>query len=362
MNTTPKSALSKHREIEQTLRQEISSGQWKPGHRLPGEHELAARFDVAYMTMRQAVSHMVEAGLLRRLRGKGTFVVDQDQPHSAAATGHPLALVFPSDRLRVDPYYFPELLDGFQQMMKQRDLSFLLYNYDQAEAPGALPAGSLVACLLLEESHLHLVGRLRDSGHGVLAVNHYRGQRSIPCVRIDDAQGIVQAVGHLVSLGHEKIGFLRGDPGNLDAADRRRGFRLAVRRYGLRFVIEGGNGFTEAAGYAAAQEMLASAAPPTALVCASDISAVGAMKAARERGLSIPRDLSIVGFGDFSVADFIMPPLTTVRQSRIALGREAAEMLIRLADNEALEDSILSADLVVRESTAAREPITAVFC
>jgi len=359
MKTTPKTAISKYREIEQTLRQEIGSGQWKPGDRLPGEHELAARFDVAYMTVRQAVSHMVEAGLLRRLRGKGTFVVDQDSSQAVPTTSQPLALVFPSDRLRVDPYYFPELLDGFQQMMKQRDLSFSLFNYDQAEVPGALPTGSLVACLLLEESHLHLVGRLRDGGHRVLAVNHYRGRRSIPCVRIDDAEGIVQAVGHLVSLGHERIGFVRGDTGNLDAADRRRGFRLAVRRYGLRFVVEGGDGFTEASGYAAAQEMLASASPPTALVCASDISAVGAMKAARENGLSIPRDLSIVGFGDFSVADFIMPPLTTVRQSRIALGREAAEMLIRLADNETMEDSILSADLVVRASTAPRGPVTA---
>lgn len=359
MKTTPKTARSKHREIEQILRQEIVSGQWKPGDRLPGEHELAARFDVAYMTVRQAVSHMVEAGLLRRLRGKGTFVIEQDQPHSATMTGQPLALVFPADRLRVDPYYFPELLDGFQQRMKERDLSFSLYNYDQAEAPGALAAGSLVACLLLEEPHLHLVERLRDGGHRVLAVNHYRGHRSIPCVRIDDAQGIVQAVGHLAALGHEKIGFVRGDPGNLDAADRRRGFRLAVRHYGLRFVTEGGGGFTEASGYAAAQEMLASASRPTALICASDISAVGAMKAAREKGLSIPRDLSIIGFGDFSVADYIMPSLTTVRQSRIALGREAADMLIRLADNETIADSILSADLVVRESTAPRGPVTA---
>lgn len=357
MTTMRKAPLSKYREIEQILRQDVAAGQWNPGDQLPGEHELASRFDVAYMTVRQAVSHMVDDGLLRRIRGKGTFVVDRAAQEPLPIDHQPLALVFPSDRLRVDPYYFPELLDGFQQLMDFRGLKFTLHSYDQAETPDVLPADSAIACLLIEESHLHLIERLRDSGHRVLAVNHYRGHRSIPCVRIDDASGVAQAVGHLVALGHERIGFLRGDPGNLDAADRRRGFRSAAKRFHLRGAIEGGDGFTESAGYAAALELLAATKPPTALVCASDLSAVGAIKAARENGLSIPSDLSIVGFGDFSVSDFIMPSLTTIRQSRVALGREAAEMLIRLSDNEKVGSCLLTADLIVRESTALRTPV-----
>ncbi len=350
--TTIQKVSSKYREIAETLRQEVVTRQWEPGERLPGEHELAERFDVAYMTVRQAVGHLVEAGVLRKVRGKGTFVCTPEDALPMPATRRPLALVFPANRLRVDPYYFPELLDGFQQRMERHGVRFSLHNYDQAEAPGVLPAGSAVACLLIEEAHLHLAERLRDAGHHVLAVNHYRGRRSIPCVRINDADGVAQAVAYLVSLGHERIGFLRGDAGNLDASDRRRGFRSAARRHKLRAATESGDGFMEAAGYAAAQELLGATKPPTALVCASDLAAVGAMKAARERGRSIPRDVSIVGFGDFSVADFIVPSLTTIRQSRVTLGCEAAEMLIRLADDEEVGDSLLSADLVVRESAA----------
>ena len=194
--------------------------------------------------------------------------------------------------------------------------------------------------------------RLRDGGHRVLAINHYTGRRSIPCVRIDDASGVEMAVDYLVALGHQRIGFLAGDFGNLDGADRAQGFRQAVRRHGLHNAIEFGGGFQEWRGYEAAKALFASSDPPSAIVCASDLSAIGAMKAAREKGLCMPRDLSVIGFGDFSVGDYISPALTTVRQSRVELGRVAAESLVRLANGEAVSDIVLQAHLIVRDSTA----------
>lgn len=355
--TKPKPApILKYRQVESSLREEIASGRWQAGERLPGEYELADRFHVAYLTVRQAVANLLDEGILIRVRGKGTFVAGNDYSVVTPPTTRcPMVLLFPANWQRIDPDYFPELWEGFQQSTEASGHRTPCIHYDEAERPGVLEPGSAIACLLLEDAQQQLVERLRDNGHRVLAINHYTGRRSIPCVRIDDASGVAEAVDHLVALGHTRIGFLLGDPGNLDAADRLHGFRQAVRRHGLRHTVEFGKGFEESQGYVAAQELFAQSSPPTAIVCASDLSAIGAMRAAREKGLFPPKELSVVGFGDFSVSDYITPRLTTVRQSRVELGRTAAELLVQLANGEAISDVVLQAKLIVRDSTSPNQ-------
>ncbi|MBC7806962.1 MAG: GntR family transcriptional regulator [Akkermansiaceae bacterium] len=354
MITTKKKpgSLLKYRQVEQDIRRQIAAGRWQAGDRLPGEYDFANQFNVAYLTVRHAVSNLLDEGVLIRVRGKGTFVADAVPSVLPISTRRQTALLFPANWQRIDPDYFPDLWEGFQQATESSRHRTPCISYEDAERPGGLEIGTAVACLLLEDAQQQLVERLRDGGHPVLAINHYTGRRSIPSVRIDDAAGVEWAVDHLVELGHTRIGFLLGDPGNLDGADRLRGFRSAVRRHGLRRTVEFGGGFEESGGYLAGQILFAQPSPPTAIVCASDLSAIGAMKAARESGRSTPRDLSVIGFGDFSVSGYIMPGLTTVRQSRVELGRTAAESLVRLANDEPVTDTMLAAKLIVRESTA----------
>jgi len=342
---------TKHREVEGALRTQIEAGTWLPGERLPGEYELARQHDVAYTTVRQAISNLVQDGVLQRVRGKGTYVVEQ-AVRTRRTTRHPMSLLIPSAAQESDPYYFPELLASFQQEIAAQELHVRLHSYEVAEAPGALEPVSAIACLMLHEGHLRLVERLRDAGHLVLAINRYAGRRSIPCIWIDDAGGVAEAIDHLVELGHRRIGYINGPADNLDAADRLNGFYNGARQHDLRSVTVVGNGFTEMSGFRAMRELLALAERPTAVVCASDLAAIGAIKAAQEEGLSVPRALSVVGFGDFSVADFITPRLTTVRQSRSILGRTSARALIALADGDRVESDVLNADLIVRESTS----------
>ena len=356
MNLT-ETPTKKYREVEQILRQEIAAGKWADDGCLPAAQELAKRFGVANMTVRQAVTSLVEEGLLVRVQGKGTFIVEQLGAPEAPSTRFPMALLVPPEWKWVDQYYFGELLDGFQQVMAAGGHRAARFDYDDVETPGVLDPGAAVACIILEEPHLELVERLRDRGYRVLAVNHYTGRRSIPCVRVNDSQAVEEAVDHLVAKGHERIGFLRGVAANIDATDRLRGFRAAVRRHNLRVTPEMGDDFIESSGYEAAQRLLSSPNPPTAIVCASDLSAIGAIRAVRDRGLSVPHDLSVIGYGNFSVADYVIPRLTTIRQPRMELGSTAAEMLIRLANDEVVDDVLLSAELMVRESTT--RPVSA---
>ena len=359
---TSKPPTLKHREIARALRQEIQTGLWRAGDRLPGEQDLAKRFDVSYMTMRQAVTNLVQESVLVRVRGKGTFVVEPSTSRDATRVGQPMAFLFPAALQRMDPYYFPEVLEGFQEALDRHGRRAALCNYEAVDPEdGASPSGlengvlepnSTVACLLVGRSSLAAVERLRDLGHRVLAINRYSGRRSIPCVRVDDARGTELAVEYLVGLGHDRIGFINGPRVNIDAAERLRGFRTGVKRFGIRYAPEEGDGFMEAEGYAAARGLLSLPNRPTAIICASDLSAIGAVKAARDIGLSVPRGVSIVGFGDFPMADYVSPSLTTIRQDRRALGHAAAEALIELADGEDVSGTVLPAELVLRESTA----------
>ncbi len=352
MINTAKKSIVKHREVANALRSEITSGSWKVGERLPGEQDLARRFEVAHMTMRHAVANLVDDGVLIRVRGKGTFVVPKEPQADDRKTQYPMALIFPADGETRDSYYFPEVLSGFQSTMAERGHTAAIFGENVALSARMLEPGSAVAYMMLSDGQDAIVEGLRDSGYRVLAINRYNGRRSIPSVRIDDAQGIGNAVDHLVGLGHERIGFVAGPPTNLDALERLKGFRDAVKRHNLKVAPEAGDAFVEGAGYLATRQLLSLTQRPTAIVCASDLAALGAIKAARDFGVSVPRGLSVVGFGDFSVADYMIPGLTTVRQGRIALGRSAAEALIELAQGKDVEDVILSADLIIRESTA----------
>ena len=117
----------KHRFVAQALLKEIESGRWISEERLPAEIELAAQYHVAPMTMRQAIANLVDDGVLVRVRGKGTYVVPSSVQADKAAQLHPMGLLFPSNALQVDPYYFPEVLQGFQQGVEQAGLHVPLY-------------------------------------------------------------------------------------------------------------------------------------------------------------------------------------------------------------------------------------------
>lgn len=347
----------KHREIEGQIRQNILDGVWRAGDRIPAEHRLSEQFGVAYMTARQAVSNLVQSGLLQRIPGKGTFVLDPptEEPASRRTS---LYLLVPDFWQRRDPYYFPDLLDGFQSQMMLQGQAVTILDYATADrerllAPASELPGAAVACLLISKEETHLADRLLDRGYRVLAVNRYTGRRAIPSITPDNAGGTALAVDHLVALGHRRIGLLKGNPGNLDAAERRRGFRAAMRRHGLSVDCEAGNGFAEEYGYQAVLQLLALPEPPTALVAASDLAAIGAIKAAQERGLCVPEDLSVVGFGDFSVGAYVHPGLTTIQLPLAQLGQSIASALMALAGDKPVSTEVIPTHLVTRGTTAA---------
>ncbi len=171
----------------------------------------------------------------------------------------------------------------------------------------------------------------------------------------DDVLGAGLAVDHLVGLGHERIAHVDGGPSTV-ARDRRRGYRDAMRRHGLGdslTVVTGS--FTEDGGYRGASRALDAADPPTALFVVNDLAAMGAMAAVADRGLSVPEDVSVVGYDGTRLAGIRPLGLTTVAQPLLELGTRAAALLCGQIDGEPSVASTtrLAPALVVRRTTAA---------
>jgi len=176
-------------------------------------------------------------------------------------------------------------------------------------------------------------------------------------IRINYLNGIRQAVQHLAALRHEQIAFISGPLALKSAKSRRSAFEKAMREIGLEvakgLVVEGDH--TLEGGVRAMQSLLSLPKRPTAVVCSNDMTALGVMHKCYEDGLHIPRDLSLVGFDDIRLAQFVLPPLTTVRMSQSELARIAFHALLTELERETPSEHgteyVLETSLVLRDST-----------
>lgn len=172
-----------------------------------------------------------------------------------------------------------------------------------------------------------------------------------------DSLATAEAAKHLAKLGHTHIGFIAGPPGFRSREERRKGFLDGLKQQGVELpaknIVDGA--YTYESGIAAAEKLLKQSPRPTAIFASNDEMAAGVYHAARQLGLSIPGDLSVVGFDDTPVSRRLWPPLTTVRWPIHDMGRAAAAHLLRAATDQPPNDdnAVFPAFLVERESTAA---------
>jgi LacI family transcriptional regulator len=173
-------------------------------------------------------------------------------------------------------------------------------------------------------------------------------------VDVDNFHGAILVMEHLVGLGHRRIAYI-GKPTLKSSQDRLNGYQHMMKKCNLPYsdelVLITETSSIES-GYDAAMHMLHYSQPPTAFFLANDVMAIGAINAARECGLVVPKDISVVGFDDIPLASFVNPPLTTVRQPAFKKGVNAARMLIEYLESHEMPPSLtMDVELIVRQST-----------
>ncbi|UJQ95587.1 LacI family DNA-binding transcriptional regulator [Mariluticola halotolerans] len=205
----------------------------------------------------------------------------------------------------------------------------------------------------------HLEGLFQDPKHPPIVVAcEVIPNSPYSTVKTNNVEAAEQATQYLIDIGHTRIAHVAGPADNILGEERERGFRQAMAGARLKvwpdYVIEGG--FTIDGGVRAARLLMSQDAPPTAVFCASDVTAIGFLSQAQEMGFRCPKEISVVGFDDIELAAHFSPPLTTVHQPTEDLGRLAAEALLDMLERNAARRSparvMLHSELVIRGSAA----------
>jgi LacI family transcriptional regulator len=265
--------------------------------------------------------------------------------------------------------FHSEFLAAFESLASRRGLEVII-SASESEEPLWKRAQRLVASRtcgglvvrydILSERD---VGELSKVKAPLVLANFHKdlplAEMGLHSVGFDNKEGTRSAVRHLVSLGHKRIAYLGGTPGWMDSVDREEGFRAGMLESGLQ--IEGCwvESCDFADGFASAFERMAQILSrkvegPTALVCASDEIAAGAIACLRRWGKKIPADFSVTGFDDNRWSSYLSTPLTTIRHSGWALGEAVGGILLDMMKGEAsvpTKEIVLELQLIVRNST-----------
>jgi len=197
-------------------------------------------------------------------------------------------------------------------------------------------------------------------GSPIVAIDPHTGQSGLPTVDSDNLRGAQLATGHLLSLGHRRIGMLTGRPDLESAQLRERGYREALHAAGAAVdesLIRCGD-YDPEVSLEQARLLLTMPDPPTAVFAANDMSAIATIEVATELGRRVPADLSVVGFDNIPESALCAPPLTTVEQPIRKMGERSIELLLSLIRGErpVATHITLATNLVIRQSTRAWRP------
>ncbi|MGD8604389.1 MAG: LacI family DNA-binding transcriptional regulator [Anaerolineales bacterium] len=259
-----------------------------------------------------------------------------------------------------DPY-FPHLIQGVAQGCNLHDQTMGLFLVDTKEDEEKIFArasrGGLLDGLIVQAGHHGdpIVGRMMNVNIPLVFAGRPFQPGQVSYIDIENVDGAYNAVTHLIRLGYKRIATIAGPEHSTAGLDRKQGYISALEDRELEIdealIVEAD--FTESGGYQAMKQLLPQ--EPQAVFAASDIMAIGAMRAAREAGLSVPKDIAFVGFDDLPLATPPHPLLTTVRQPIHRFGITAVETLIDVINNgpEPPRRILMSTELIIRESCGA---------
>ncbi len=353
--------------VKDAVRTAIDSGRFAPGAQLPSTKALSTQLNVSLVTVHRALQELVSSGVLRRGQGRGTFVHEDYASRAESTTGMRFGLVFHAESSLAD-FFHGHVLEGVRQGAATigADLVILRFGEDwRKECQGFLYVNPLEDQL----DRSPWFGRSAAIGNGyaksksphlppVVVVGASFKRDHAVTVDCDNEDLAIQAVNHLVSQGHRRIGYVGGADLVSNSVDRWNGFRKACEAHRIpitdRFVLRSKSWRLEPDEKTDLMAVLGQRERPTAVFAAGYYFALDVYSAAGQIGRSIPRDLSVISVDDPPSADHLSPPLTTLRQPLEEMGRLAAHALFNVvnAPSERSPQALLRASLIPRQSVA----------
>lgn len=345
--STPKYIL-----VEEHIRNEIAQGSIID--KLPGERTLAKELGFSYMTIRKAIDNLVNEGVLFKVPTKGTFVADEsNRPVEKKLTiGY---FLDSSIELGLASPYYSLIFNALEKEATRH--GYLLTYFTNADEKTLLNTVSRLDGVIASSfPRIENIIQNIKKHVPVVALDNASPDKTIPSVIIDNFNAVLESFDHLYELGHRRIAFMTGLDDSDVGKNRCAGYQNGLNKHGLEhdetLVFRGNYSFN--AGIEGAEYFLNLQHPPTAIMCANDSMALGAMRKLKQNGVEVPRDISIIGFDNIDVASQISPALTTVEAPIMEIARRSFDMLEKMIQDEEVDNKhiALPAKLVIRQTCA----------
>ncbi|MED4229097.1 GntR family transcriptional regulator [Neobacillus cucumis] len=364
---------TKYNKVKEEIKKWINSGKVKPGEKIHSENELVKIFGVSRHTIRQAIGDLVHDGWLYREQGAGTFCSNrliQTHPQgSAAAVSKNIGVI----TTYISDYIFPSIIKGIESYLAENGYSLTLSCTDNnVEKEGQCLQSMLsrnIDGLIVEPTksssynpNINYFLQMEQKNIPYLMINQFYSQLMPPHIIVDDEKGGLIATEHLIKLGHEKIvGIFKSD--DLQGVNRMKGFIKAFRENNTTFFPEMILTFSTEEQESNLKEKVKNFLEsfdtmPTGIICYNDQIALSVMNVLRELQLSVPNDVSIVGYDDSYLAEATEVQLTSVTHPKMEMGREAAKWIVSAVENKHIKEPppksiVYEPELVIRNSTSS---------
>ena len=346
-DTTPKYIL-----VENHIKDQIR--QKKLVDKLPGERTLASELGFSYMTIRKAIENLVNEGILYKVPTKGTYVADRKKQKAKTRTiGY---FLDSSIEAGLTSPYYSMIFNALEKEAARHDYSLVYFTDSESVKLNKILKkldGVIASCFYRIESYIQ---RIKDSVP-VVVIDNSASDKSIPSVIIDNFSALTDTIDYLCALDHQRIGFMTGLEDSDVGKNRFEGYKTGLNKHGLELddsLVFRGN-YSYGSGVEGADYFISLDSPPTAIVCANDSMALGAMTKLHESDFKVPEDFSVIGFDDIEVASQIIPPLSTVSAPADEIAAQAFSLLKALIDGKVPQNQhvALGAELIVRQSSSA---------
>lgn len=361
-----------YKQIRIAIWNDIRKGKFEIGKRIPSERELSHKYGVNRLTVRTAMTTLVERGMLNRIQGKGTFVRDINFPlRENTEKGRLIAIVHPGGSIHhmLKPLSFlSRFLVAVEKRIHERDFHVALCgNRDNPEKEGKLldeimkkDIDGIIMYLIGIETNRKIITRMvKQNRQPCVIVNNYIPGLEANAVLVDNELGGYLATNHLLRVGHRRISYITDNPDFTTNRDRLAGYERAIQEFGLKIskelIMKEINGVFKDS----IKTLLSLPNPPTAFFCSNDKLAIKTMGILYGLGKKVPDDVALIGFDDREEASQLEVPLTTIRQPAAEVGYAAADLLIDmiLGKKEEIQKIVLEPELIIRCSCGSKHKV-----
>lgn len=372
---TDRSRTPLYIQVREYLMDQISNNTWKPHDKIPSENELSRLFSVSRITVSNAISHLVNEGIVYRIKGKGTFI-------SSSKTGEPKIYESPQNNLvaflmpRLNNMFTAKILSGIEDEISKNGFQLIFFKTDDSQEKETriikelldINVKGMIIFPTADEDYNEETLKLTLNNFPLVVVDrHLRGVET-NCVYSDNIKGAFDATSHLIELGHRKIGIISPSKKRTTSLeDRLIGYEKALTHHLIPIEsrlqlfsldMEKINsiyqkGAPDKDSKERIKEYLTENPDITAIFVVNPAIGLTVMEAAKELNITIPNDLSIIFFDDYELSTMSNTPPTCVVQQEFELGIQAAKLLLSLIKEQKQERRkiVLPTKLIVRNTT-----------